>query len=85
MLPWRIQLLATVTPVSIPAHAFDRSNVIACVAPMARATKLLIDGSTHCVSPPRNFVMLQLITTSIEAASRCALPRQSRAADVARL
>jgi hypothetical protein len=68
--PCRIQLLATVTPVSIPAHAFDTSKVIAFVAPMARATKLLIDGSSHCVRPPRNFVMLQLITTSTDAAAR---------------
>ena len=83
--PCRIQLLRTVTPVSIPAHALERSNVIAFSAPMARATALLIVGSTHCVRPPRNFVMLQLITTSSDAAFCCAFSRQSRAAEVARL
>ena len=84
-LPCRIQLLSTVTPVSIPAHALERSKVIARSAPMACATAELIVGSTHCVRPSRNFVMLQLITTSSPAASCCARLRQSTAAAVARL
>jgi hypothetical protein len=45
--PRRTQLLATSTPVSVPAQAFDRSNVIALVAPMARATAALVVGSSH--------------------------------------
>ena len=83
--PCRIQLLSTVTPVSIPAQALDKSKVMACAAPIAWATAPLIVGSTHWVRPPRNFVMLQLITTSSDAASCCALLRQSSAAEVAKL
>jgi hypothetical protein len=83
--PCRIQLLSTVTPVSIPAQALDRSKVIARPAPIAWATALLIVGSTHWVRPPRNFVMLQLITTSRAVGSWSARPRQSRAAVMARL
>jgi hypothetical protein len=83
--PNRIHWFRMVTPVSIPAHAFATSKVIAPSAPIARATALLIVGSSHWVRPPRNLVMLQLITTSIDAVSRCALARQSSAAEVARL
>ena len=84
-MPCRIQLFKMVTPVSIPAHALDTSKVIACVAPMPRATALLIVGSSHWVSPPRNFVMLQLMTTSSDAGSCCAVARQFSAAEVARV
>lgn len=83
--PCRIQLFKIVTPVSIPAHALDTSNVIARCAPMPRATALLIDGSSHWVRPPRNLVMLQLITTSSDAGSWRAAASASRAAAVARL
>ena len=85
IVPCRIQLLATVTPVNIPAQAFERSNVIAFSAPIVRATAPLMVGSSHCVKPSRSLVMLQLITTSTDAASRPALSRHSTAAAVARL
>ena len=76
-LPWRIQLLRTMTPDNIPAHALDRSNVIALVAPMACATAPLIVGSSHLVSP-WNFVMLQLITTSSDSGATADRLRQSK-------
>ena len=70
-----IQLFATVTPVSIPAQALERSNVIAWSAPIACATALLIVGSIRCVRPSRSLVTPQLITASSEA-RRAALGRE---------
>ena len=46
-MPCRIQLFSTVTPVSIPAQAFEMSNVIAFVAPISRAIARLIVGSSR--------------------------------------
>src|SRR6266542_3952989 len=83
--PWRIQLLSTMTPDSIPAQALDRSNVIALVAPIASATAALMVGSSHCVRPSRYFVMLQLITTSSDDAGWSDRLRQSCAAAMARV
>jgi hypothetical protein len=51
IVPWRIQLLTTVTPESMPAQALERSKVIALSAPIAAATALLIVGSSHWVRP----------------------------------
>ena len=78
--PRRTQLLATKTPVSMPAHALETSIGVALVAPMAEATATLIGGSSHSERPSRYFVMLQLITRSMSSASPSHLDRQSRAA-----
>ena len=82
--PWRIQLFNTVTPVSMPAHALDEIERHSLLGADCAGDALLIVGSSHCVMPPRNFVMLQLITTSRIGRSQSALARQSRAAAVAR-
>ena len=84
MLPCRIQLFATVTPVSIPAQAFEMSNVIAWSAPMASPQRYSSWAPSAAAQAVRSFVMLQLITTSIDAASRCARSRAPIAAVLAK-
>ena len=59
------------TPVSMPAHALDRSKFAACVAPIACLTYRLSGGSKDCHDPPLDRVMLVLISISMSAARCC--------------
>ena len=83
--PRRTQLLATKTPVSMPAQALETSIGVACLAPIADATETLIGGSSQFERPSRYFVMLPLITRSICSGSPSHLDRQSSAAPTARV
>ncbi len=56
------------TPVSMPAHAFDRSKFTAWVAPMACLTCRLSGGSKDCEDRPLDRVMLVLISISMSGA-----------------
>ena len=55
------------TPVSMPAHAFERSKFTACVAPIACWIYRPSGGSKVCAAPPLDRVMLVLITISMFA------------------
>ena len=51
MAPRRMKSFSTNTPVSIPAHAFDRSKLVAACAPIASLIERLNGGSSARTRP----------------------------------